>query len=338
MSESEETEPRTGGQRSLRDLLSGERVVIPLPAESLDRALEALGRGLVADDAAGARATVLEELSELDPATLVPLGERAVLAHLRSEATEEVRVAVGVADRPLGFVPETAPGARVLIVVVSPAASTRAYLQTLGALGRVLRRKDVAARLLEARSSREVLAIPALREPVLGPDLLVRDVMTVDVVSVTPETSLSEVASLMVRRRLRALPVVNERREVMGLITDRHVMEHFLPRLGETEESDGEGEERVTARDAMLRSVLCVKEEESLRDVAALMISKDTERFPVCAEGALVGFLTRGDIIRRLLGARLGRAGWGRTGGRSPGAGRGGSGDDERGGSEGERR
>jgi CBS domain-containing protein len=51
----------------------------------------------------------------------------------------------------------------------------------------------------------------------------------------------------------------------------------------------------------MTRQVLCVAPEQSLADVAALMTNKDVERVPVVRGGRLVGFLTRGDIVRKLL-------------------------------------
>jgi CBS domain-containing protein len=52
----------------------------------------------------------------------------------------------------------------------------------------------------------------------------------------------------------------------------------------------------------MDRSVLCVSEDQTLADIASLMVSKDIDRFPVVKEGVLVGFITRGDIVRRLFG------------------------------------
>jgi CBS domain-containing protein len=52
----------------------------------------------------------------------------------------------------------------------------------------------------------------------------------------------------------------------------------------------------------MDRSVLCLAEDQSVADVAALMLSREVDRFPVTRDGALVGFLTRGDIVRKLLG------------------------------------
>jgi len=55
-------------------------------------------------------------------------------------------------------------------------------------------------------------------------------------------------------------------------------------------------------RDAMTRQVLCVAPEQPVAEVAALMSNKDVERVPVVREGRLVGFLTRGDIVRKLIG------------------------------------
>jgi CBS domain-containing protein len=52
----------------------------------------------------------------------------------------------------------------------------------------------------------------------------------------------------------------------------------------------------------MDRSVLCISEEQSLAEVANMMISRNIERFPVVREGRLVGLLTRGEIVRRLFG------------------------------------
>jgi CBS domain-containing protein len=63
----------------------------------------------------------------------------------------------------------------------------------------------------------------------------------------------------------------------------------------------GLGSER-TVRDAMTRQVLCVAPEQPVAEVAALMSNKDVERVPVVREGRLVGFLTRGDIVRKLIG------------------------------------
>ena len=57
-----------------------------------------------------------------------------------------------------------------------------------------------------------------------------------------------------------------------------------------------------TVRDVMTRPVICVPPHQRVAEVAALMSSKDVERVPVVHEGRLVGFLTGGDIVRKLIG------------------------------------
>lgn len=136
----------------------------------------------------------------------------------------------------------------------------------------------------------------------------VRDVMTTSVITATPETPLLTIAETMIHRHVRAIPVIDETGHVLGMVTDRSVMSQFLPRLEADEPTSGEldlaGPQGVAVRDVMDRSVMCVNDDQPLADVAALMLDKEMERLPVVAEGVLVGFLTRGDIIRRLL-ARL---------------------------------
>src|SRR3569623_1986921 len=47
---------------------------------------------------------------------------------------------------------------------------------------------------------------------------------------------------------------------------------------------------------------MCEAPEQPVAEVAALMSNKDVDRVPVVREGQLVGFLTRGDIVRKLIG------------------------------------
>jgi CBS domain-containing protein len=108
----------------------------------------------------------------------------------------------------------------------------------------------------------------------------------------------------MIRKRLRAMPVVGEKREVLGIISEWDVMRGLLPlipRAGEDEKTRDEASP-LKVRDVMTRSVLCVSEDMALEEAAHLMMNKDVEQFPVVREGKLTGFLTRGDIIRKLFG------------------------------------
>lgn len=131
----------------------------------------------------------------------------------------------------------------------------------------------------------------------------VRDIMTRDVTTAAPGMALEEAADMLARRRLRAVPVIGDEGHVLGMLTDGLLMSRLLPGLERAEAGEGMAGSAPAGevRDIMERTVMCVKEDERLANVVRLMLDREIERLPVVREGQLVGFLTRGDIIRRLL-------------------------------------
>ncbi len=131
----------------------------------------------------------------------------------------------------------------------------------------------------------------------------VREIMTRDVTTAAPGMALAEAADMLARRRLRAVPVTDGEGHVLGMLTDRLLISRLLPGLERPDASGpaGGNADAGEVRDIMERAVMCVKEDEPLANVVRLMLDREIERLPVVREGQLVGFLTRGDIIRRLL-------------------------------------
>ncbi len=237
---------------------------------------------------------------------VIHVGDRVLLPHLRTEAVERLVVALGVAPRPLLVGKREVGGAQVVVLVLAPPAANDLYLQTVAALARALRQDATTDRLAAARTPEEVLAISEIRELTIQPRLLVRDVMSPRVFRVSPDTPVRELLELASTHRLRAVPVVGEDREVLGMVTDRDLLRHLLPlalRPGDGP-SQGASPDGLTVRDIMSRSVMCISEEQGLAEVASVMVNKDVERLPVVHEGKLTGFLTRGDILRKLFGFR----------------------------------
>jgi CBS domain-containing protein len=131
---------------------------------------------------------------------------------------------------------------------------------------------------------------------------LVADALTPVQYRVYPDTPLLEVLDLIVRQRLRVVPVVGEHYEVLGLITAGDALKHLPSRQHSTEsevEPEGHGAP-VRARDVMTRSILCVSEEQALTEAANIMVNRDVDQLPVVRTGELVGFLTRKSVLRIL--------------------------------------
>jgi CBS domain-containing protein len=100
------------------------------------------------------------------------------------------------------------------------------------------------------------------------------------------------------------------------MVTHRELLRYLIPKylqktksgqfraVTKTQAPRGSSDPRdLPVKDVMARAVLCLSEDQTLSDVANLMSSKDVDRFPVVREGVVVGFLTRADLIRRLVAA-----------------------------------
>jgi CBS domain-containing protein len=232
---------------------------------------------------------------------LIHVGGRVLLPHLRTDAVRELVVALGVAAAPLAETPPVEGGeARLVVLVLAPPSATGVYLQTVAALARVLRDDAVVDAMLAAPSAEAVLEIPAIRGITIQPRLTVRDVMTQRVHRVGPDAPVREVLNLVAAYRLRAVPVVSDDRGVLGMVTDRDLMRFFLPVVQRTSGESPSALKDTKVREVMSRSVICVSEDQALAEVMSIMVSKDLERLPVVSEGKLTGFLTRGDILRKL--------------------------------------
>ncbi len=287
----------------LTEILRPEHIVAPLPAASVLDAVRLLAETLVRTGDVPHPEKLERLFSEQRVRDLIHVGDRVLLPHLRTDAVDRLEVALGIAPQPLReSSDDVGAAAQVVVLVLAPLSAADLYLQTVAALARVLRHDDVVDRLVASRSPAEVLAIPRMAEITIEPRLRVRDVMTPRVFRTHPDAPVKEVLDLIAEHRLRAVPVVGDDRQVLGMVTDRDLLKHFLPGVQRPSDADAGAWERTRVREVMSRSVICVSEEQALAEVTSMLVSKDIERLPVVHEGQLTGFLTRGDILRKVFG------------------------------------
>jgi CBS domain-containing protein/mannitol/fructose-specific phosphotransferase system IIA component (Ntr-type) len=288
----------------LHELLPPEHIVAPLEATTLRAALAEMLARLDQADALLDPAALERALNAPRGPGVVAAGEDVVLPHFRTDAVDRLIVALGISPqgldgRDLGM--EGRP--RIIALILAPTRAATLYLQAVSVLARWLREDDVVRRLASADAvqARQMAMAAALR---LQPRLTVRDIMVQGVRSVTAGTSVREAVDVMVRQRMRALPVVGEKQEVLGVISERDVMRGLLPQIPRAGQEGTAAivPETLRVKDVMTRSVLCITEDLSIEEAANMMINKDVEQFPVTHDGRLTGFVTRGDVIRKLFG------------------------------------
>ncbi|GLC27247.1 CBS domain-containing protein [Roseisolibacter agri] len=297
----------------LSDFIRPDRVVVPLPGSTLQDAAGALLDRLIAAGAVAHPERLRARLAEERAEDLVGMGDRAFLLHYRSDAVKELVVAVGITrlpvERELGESDET-QSARIVLLIAAPPRQAALYLQVVGAFARVLSKPDVVGTVVAQPTPEALAALPVFAQVALRDQLIVRDLMTERPRSVSPDAPLKDAALDMVRAGVAGLPVVDDGGRVVGMLSQRELLQHLLnsylqrghaaPAPGAPGVVDARSR---TVRDVMTRQVLCVSPEQPVAEVAAMMTNKDVDRVPVVREGRLVGFLTRGDIVRKLIGS-----------------------------------
>jgi CBS domain-containing protein len=137
--------------------------------------------------------------------------------------------------------------------------------------------------------------------------------MTKDVITVGPDATVGEIAALLVRHRISAVPVVTAENRVIGIVSQTD-----LAHRSETDtekrrkwwldifaDADAKAREYVRshahkARDVMTRFVISVSPGASMAEVADLLDSQRIRQVPVMENGKLVGMISRTDLVRKL--------------------------------------
>lgn len=142
-----------------------------------------------------------------------------------------------------------------------------------------------------------------------------RDIMTTDVVTLTPDTPIRQIARTFRRLGITGAPVIEDG-EIIGIVTEidliaRHARPHsplYLPLLDAKIPVRGQRAYSeivrrivgVTARAIMTHPVKAVDADADLEEVATLMVESKANPVPVLADGRLVGIIGHTDLIQHL--------------------------------------
>ena len=127
----------------------------------------------------------------------------------------------------------------------------------------------------------------------------IRDVMTTDVQTVSPDQTAQQAASFMLQSDAGSIPV-RDGGDVIGMITDRDIAVRGV--------AEGLGPD-TPVRDLMTDGVVCARDDDEISMVAQRMSESQVRRLPVLnADGDLVGIVSLGDLSREASDAAASRA------------------------------
>jgi CBS domain-containing protein len=145
----------------------------------------------------------------------------------------------------------------------------------------------------------------------------VKEIMSRSVRTVTPDTKVLDVASIMCLFRFPGLPVVEDEDRLVGVIAEKDVLHCLFPKLEHLMEEGianvdldremGRYQEvlALSVSDLMARNPITVTPDMHILRAATVMVRHRFRRIPVAEHGKLVGMLSLGDVHKAIYHATI---------------------------------
>ena len=147
--------------------------------------------------------------------------------------------------------------------------------------------------------------------------LKVKDIMTKELITVSPETEIIQATKLLLENRINGIPVTDETGKLVGILcqSDLIAQQKKLPipsfftfldgliTLTSMKQIEKQVQKiaAITVRQAMTPNPVTVQTDTDIQKVAALMVDKNFHTIPVVDKGTLVGIVGKEDILKTLI-------------------------------------
>ncbi len=116
----------------------------------------------------------------------------------------------------------------------------------------------------------------------------VKDIMTTDVKTVTPKSTIQQAAKIMASCSIGCLIVVDSKR-LVGIITERDIMREVVAK--------NKTPSKTKVQEAMTGEVVVIEPDAEIEDAANAMTEKKIKRLPVVYNNSLIGIVSSVDIV-----------------------------------------
>jgi CBS domain-containing protein len=123
------------------------------------------------------------------------------------------------------------------------------------------------------------------------------NIMISDVITVEKGTPIMDVVAKLIEHNVTGLPVVNDKGEVIGIISEKDILALAIQVQQGTCSAGGEG---MLVEDFMTKDVVTVEATESMTSLCSCLMKNEFRRLPVLLNGKLVGIATRRDVISHI--------------------------------------
>ena len=147
--------------------------------------------------------------------------------------------------------------------------------------------------------------------------LKVRDIMTTELITVSPEMEVVQATKLLLENRINGVPVTDETGKLVGVLCQSDLIAQqkklpipsfftllngLIPLISKKQlEKQVQKIAAITVAQAMTANPVTVQPDMKIEEVAALMVDRNFHTVPVVDEGELVGIVGKEDMLRTLI-------------------------------------
>jgi CBS domain-containing protein len=256
---------------------------------------------------------IIKAVLEREDLGSTSFGRGFAFPHARTDAVDDLYIAFGIARN--GVADKTPDGfpIKAICLLLTPRNISKLYLQTLSGLASFARRPGMLEQLLAASSIEALIDIIEKTGIEVKRALTVNDIMTDNVISVSPDETLKNVANIMFRYKFDSVPVVDPDGRLLGEISGMELLRSALTDhenaaaasgcLSEMEPFEDllRREDRIAVKQVMNANVATISDTAPVIEAAILMLSRNVERIMVVKDGHLVGVVTSADIFSKII-------------------------------------
>lgn len=111
--------------------------------------------------------------------------------------------------------------------------------------------------------------------------MIAKDIMTRDVITVIPTTTVKKLAMTLIKNQISGAPVVGKNGKLIGVVSEADIV----------------GKKGKDVKAIMTKQIITVAEDDPVEKIAQLMTTHNIKRLPVMRGDKIVGIVSRADIV-----------------------------------------
>ena len=241
------------------------------------------------------------------------LGEGVAIPHARIDGLKDFYIIIGRSLKGVSYHAGKECKANLIFLILSGKTKNKIMLQTLVAIAKLVKEKDVKEKILKAGEPSDLIKIIENTGINVKEALTNSDIMEPPLVFFYPDMTIKEAAVIFFKSNMMCAPVVDENNMLIGEVHESDIVEVGLPKYMnhlsnlsflkdfEPFEEFFKKEDIIRIKDIAGKNPQTVAPDTSIVETAFLLVKKKTERVFVVNNGKLIGSITARDIISKVL-------------------------------------